>query len=74
MHADEIDGVGSQEQQLRHDRVVIVHGGDMAIVAGFGFGTPHGVREMRRESLAGKADGRDRRLLNVDAFAIDVGG
>src|SRR3546814_13887102 len=33
----------------------------------------HRVREMRREGLARKARGADRRLLHIDALAVDVG-
>ena len=46
---------------------------EVAVGAGLGLGAPHGVREMRREGLARKARGRDRRLLDVDPLAVDVG-
>ena len=38
-----------------------------------GLGRPHRVREMRREGLAREAGGADRRLLDVDPLAVDVG-
>ena len=58
---------------LRHDRVVVVGLGQMAVVAVLGFGLALGVRVVRRECLRRIAGGRDRRLLDVDVFAIDVG-
>ena len=74
VEADEVDVVGAEQQQLRHDRVVVVLGRQVAIGAGLGLGLAHGVREVRREGLAGEADRADRRLLHIDAFAVDIGG
>ena len=71
--ADEVDEVGPLQQQLRHDRVVVVGFRDMAVGAGLGLGAPLGMRVMRREGLARIARRRDRRLLHIDAFAVDVG-
>ena len=70
---DEIDEVGALQQQLRHDRIVVVGLRQMAVAAGLGLGLPHRVREVRRERLAREARRRDRRLLHIDALAVDVG-
>ena len=71
--ANEIDEIGPEQQQLRHDRVVVVFFGDVAVGAGLGLGAPLGVGIMRRESLARIAGGRNRRLLHIDVVAVDVG-
>ena len=70
---DEIDKIGPQQQQLRHDRVVVVGLGDVTVGARLGLGAPLGVWVMRREGLARIARRRDRRLLHVDVLAVDVG-
>jgi len=51
VHADEIDVIGAEQQQLRHDRVVVVLGREVAIGAGLGLLGAHGVGEMRGEGL-----------------------
>ena len=70
--ADEIDEIGSLQQQLGHDGVVVVRFRDVAIAARLGLFLALGVRVMRRERLRGKAAGRDRRLLNINFFAVGV--
>ena len=74
VEADEVDEIGTMQQKLRHDGVVVVLFGHMTVGAGLGFRLAHGVGEMRREGLAAEPARRDRRLLDVDAFAVDVGG
>ena len=74
VQADEVDEVGSLQQQLRHDGVVVVGFRQVAVGAGLGFGLALGVRVVRREGLAGEAAGGDRCLLHVDALAVGVGG
>ena len=54
--------------------VVIVVLADVTVGALLGLVLANGVREVRREGLAGKARRADRRLLDIDAFAVDVGG
>jgi len=71
--ADHVDEVGPEQQQLGHDRVVVVGLGDVAVGAGLGLGAPLGVRVMRRKGLARIARSRDRRLLHIDVLAVDVG-
>ena len=71
--SDEVDEVGPLQQELRHDRVVVILPRDVAVAAGLGFGSPLGVRIMRRERLRREPGRGDRRLLNIDALAIDVG-
>jgi hypothetical protein len=73
MHADEVDRAGAQRQQLGHDGVVVLGRRDVTVGAGLGLGGPHRVREVGREGLAGEAGGGDRRLLHIDALAVDVG-
>ena len=73
VEADEVHEVGSLQQQLRHDRVVVALVGDVAVGAALGLGLPLGVRVVRREGLRGEAARGDRRLLDVDALAVDVG-
>src|SRR3546814_697216 len=73
VEADEVHEIGTLEQQLRHDGVVVVRLAQMAVGAGLGLGLAHRVREMGREGLARKTDGADRRLLDVDALAVEVG-
>ena len=70
---DEVHEIGAVQQQLRHDRIVVVGLAQMAVGAGLGLGAPHRVREMRREGLGREARGGDRRLLDVDPLAVDVG-
>jgi hypothetical protein len=71
--ADEIYEIRAEQQQLRHDRIIVVLLGDVAIGAGLGLGAPLGMRVVGREGLARKSGGRNRRLLHVDVFAVDVG-
>ena len=52
IHADEIDRVGPQHEQLGHDGVVVLGFGDVTVGAGLGLGAPDRVREMRGEGLA----------------------
>ena len=73
IHADEVDRVGPQHQQLGHDGVVVLGLGDMTVAAGLGLCASDRVREMRGKSLAGEADCRDRRLLHIDPLAVDIG-
>ena len=73
MHADKVNGVGPQHQQLGHDGVVVLGLGDMTVGAGLGLCLADRVREMRGEGLAREADRRDRRLLHIDPLAVDVG-
>ena len=73
VQSDEIDPVGAKQQQLRHDRIIILILGQVAIRTGLGLLRPHGMREMRGEGLAGETDRADRRLLHIDALAVDVG-
>ena len=73
IQSDEVDEIRAEQQQLAHDGIVVVCFGKVAIAAGLGFGQPHRVREMRRERLARISTRRDRRLLHVDPFAVDVG-
>jgi len=68
-----VDIVRAKQKQLRHDRVVVILGGKVAIRTGLGLGLAHSVREMRGKGLARKADRGDRRLLHIDPFAVDVG-
>src|SRR5207244_13356732 len=71
--SDEVDEFGPLQQELRHDRVVVILPRDVAVAAGLGFGSPLGVRIMRRERLRREPGRGDRRLLDIDALAIDVG-
>ena len=73
VQADEVHEVRPVQQQLRHDRIVVVRLADVAVGAGLRLGPADGVREVRREGLAREAGGGDRRLLDVDPLAIDVG-
>ena len=70
--ADEVHEVGTEQEQLRHDGVVVVVLGDMTIGAGLGLGLALGVREMGREGLGAETAGRDRRLLDINELAVDV--
>ena len=70
---DEIDEIGAEQQQLAHDRIVVVRRRQMAVGAGLGLGQPHRMREMRRERLARIARGRNRWLLHIDPLAVDIG-
>lgn len=70
--ADEIDAVRPQEQELRHDGVVVVGFRQVAVGAGLGFGFARRVREVRRERLTREAARRDRGLGNVDPFSVAV--
>ena len=72
--ADEIDEIGAEQQQLGHDRVIVILLRDMAILAGLGFHGALGMRVMRRKGLRREAAGGDWRLLHIDMFAVDVGG
>ena len=74
VHADEVHVIGAQQQQLRHDGVVVVLCRKVAIGTGLGLFRAHRVGEVGRKGLAGITRGRDRRLLDIDPFAIDVGG
>ena len=49
--ADKVDEVAALQQQLGHDRVVVVIAADMAITAGLGLGGALGMRVMWRERL-----------------------
>ncbi len=49
--ADEVDELRAEQQRLRHDGVVVVVLGDVAVVAILGFGLAFGVRIVRREGL-----------------------
>ena len=60
------------QQQLRHDRVIVVLLGQMAVGAGLGLRLAYRVREMWRKGLARKSTGGDGWLRNVDALAVDV--
>src|SRR5216683_2854693 len=62
--AHEIHEVGALQEKLGHPGVVVVLSGNMAIAALFCFFGAHGVRDKRRESLAGEP-GRGNRLLRV---------
>ena len=68
-----IDEVRSLQEQLGHDRVVIILRRNVAIATSLGLFFALGVRIMRRERLRGMAAGRDRGLLDVKLLAIDVG-
>src|SRR3546814_1542620 len=57
--------IGAEQEQLRHDRVVVVIGRQVAIGAGLRLGRAHRMREMRREGLARKARRRNGRLLDI---------
>src|SRR5712692_5353864 len=67
---DEIDEVCPEQQQLRHDRVVVVGLRDMTVGAGLGLGAALGVWIMRRKRLARVPGRRYRRLLVVDMLAV----
>ena len=73
VHPDKVHEIRTEQKQLRHDRVVVLCFGEVAIGAGLRLGQAHGVREVRREGLRREADGADRGLLHIDAFAVDVG-
>src|SRR3546814_10573130 len=66
VESDEIDEIGAEQQQLRHDRIIVVGGRQVAVAALLGFGPPYGMREVRREGLARKARRRDRRLRSEE--------
>ena len=68
-----IDEVRSLQEQLRHDRVVIVLRRNVAIATSLGLFFALGVRVMRRERLRGMAAGRDRGLLDIELLAVDIG-
>src|SRR5690606_26078574 len=52
---------------------VVVVLAEVAVAAGLGLGRAHRMREVRGERLAGEADRTDRRLLDIDPLAVDVG-
>ena len=74
IEADEVDVIRALQQQLRHDGVIVVVAIDVAVRTGFGFGFAFGVWVMRRKGLRRKTTRGNRRLLDVNAFAVDVGG
>ena len=57
IETDKVDEVRSLEQQLRHDRVVVVVRREVAIGTRLGFGLALGMRIVRRERLARIAAG-----------------
>src|SRR3546814_5143837 len=61
VESDEIDEIGAEQQQLRHDRIIVVGGRQVAVAALLGFGPPYGMREMRREGLARETRRREDR-------------
>ena len=73
VHADEVDEVGALQGQLRQDGVIVVLVAHMAIGAGLGFLGAHRVRVVRRKGLGREARRGNRRLLHIDALAVDVG-
>ena len=69
---DEVDELRTEQQQLGHDRVVVVRLRQVAVGAGLRFGPALRVRVVRGERLRRVAGRRDRRLLDVDALAVHV--
>ena len=69
---DEVHEIRAQQQQLRHPGVVTAVFRQVAATAGLGFGFARRVRKVRVQCLRAIAAGSDRRLLDVDAFAVRI--
>jgi hypothetical protein len=64
--ADEVDEIGTLHQQLRHDCVVVVASGQVAINARLGFGLALSMGIVRIECLRAEAAGRRRLATGLD--------
>ena len=56
IHPDEVDVIGAQQQQLRHDRIIVLSFGQMTVRALLCLRHPNRMREMRREGLTTEPD------------------
>ena len=73
VQADEVDEIGTEQQQLRHDGIVVIFRRQMTVGTGLGLGFACRVRKVRCEGLRAETAGGDRRLLDINTFATRIG-